>query len=625
MINFVITNSLINSDLKNFNNIINFKNFKIAYEGKCQVWKNENKEKFFFFVRINRIFKKKDLEDPKKSKTLEGAFIVLKVSQNNVLDLWTDKFSKEDIFYTSENNHYYISTSLENIDVNSEKYGYDKYGISQSLIIYGNRPSKKNTFYKNIKRLGYYETLNINNKKINIKTLNLELVNSENYTKNHINEYFDTFIESLEKNSSKDDNIVFLSSGWDSTSILAGLRHIYGRKKIRCLIVQQNFSKKYGITNLPELNRAKKFAEYYGVKLDVLNLNYLSEKFIFTYLDKVNKICKSKNFNLFPIMGQYLLAEKAAEIRNATDTTVFTGEMSDGAHNLGFSQFTTIFHQSSKSFREYSDKMMSYLFGPTFLKNIENKNFDSDPVWKILREKFNGKIEELSKKKNFRTIKNIFLRSFFAQSTRFPNYSLDNEPFLTIKGRADYNSYMKKNYINDYAKKLNSESHYSVFLNLYNSFHWQGSSVASLKACADFHNLNICNPFHDLKMFDFLSKMPESWGRGLDLNSTKYPLKEILKEKLNYPIHLQAGAHAYVYDTIFTYNQNEELITRSNLPAIAKQKLTSSKILNNLDKKHFNIRYINKLIQKYKKNQKLHIKEINELSILIGNTLIDAY
>ena len=126
-------------------------------------------------------------------------------------------------------------------------------------------------------------------------------------------------------------------------------------------------------------------------------------------------------------------------------------------------------------------------------------------------------------------------------------------------------------------------------------------------------------------MFDFLSKMPESWGRGLDLNSTKYPLKEILREKLNYPIHMQEGPHAYVYDTIFSYNPYEELLTRSKLPAIARKKLDNSKLLNNLDKKHFNTKHINALVKKYKQKQKLTLTEINQLSILIGNTLIDTY
>jgi hypothetical protein len=361
------------------------------------------------------------------------------------------------------------------------------------------------------------------------------------------------------------------------------------------------------------------------VRLDIINLNYLSEEFLTQNLAKIQSLFRSKNLNMFPGLSHFLLAEKASKLRSANDTTVFSGEMSDGAHNLGFSQFTTIFHPNSKTFREYSDKMMSYLFGPTFLKNLQNKNFSEDPVWRLLRGKFNKKIEFPYKKSSFENIKKIFLRSFFAQSTRFPMYSLENEIFLSSKGRESYNKYMNLNYLDYYSKKLNNKNHYSIFLNLYNSFHWQGSTIATLKACADYHDLNICNPFHSLKMIEFLEKMPENWGRGLDLNPTKFPLKEMLKEKLNYPFHLQTGPHAYVYDTNFRFNHVEELLLRSKLNSIAKKKLDSSHLISNLDKNHFNITYIYKIINMYKKNINLNLKEINDLSSLVANSLIDTY
>ena len=204
-------------------------------------------------------------------------------------------------------------------------------------------------------------------------------------------------------------------------------------------------------------------------------------------------------------------------------------------------------------------------------------------------------------------------------------YSMENEIFLTSEGRSNYSKYMGLNYLNDYSKKLNTKNHYSIFLNLYNSFHWQGSTVATLKMSADYHGLNICNPFHNLKMIQFLEKMPENWGRGLDLNSTKYPLKEILKEKLDYPYHLQTGAHAYIYDTNTRFSHNEELLLRSKFNSIAKKKLENSRLINTLDKDHFNTKYIYKLINIYKNNQSLNLKQINDLSVLVANSLIDTY
>ena len=136
--------------------------------------------------------------------------------------------------------------------------------------------------------------------------------------------------------------------------------------------------------------------------------------------------------------------------------------------------------------------------------------------------------------------------------------------------------------------------------------------------------LLFCNPFHNLKMIEFLEKMPENWGRGLDLNSTKYPLKEMLK-KLNYPFHLQTGPHAYAYDTDARFNHIEELLFRSKFNSLAKKKLANSHLINNLDNKHFNTKYIYKLIKMYEKNQSLNLKQINDLGVLVANTLIDTY
>ena len=55
---------------------------------------------------------------------------------------------------------------------------------------------------------------------------------------------------------------------------------------------------------------------------------------------------------------------------NSNGEAVFSGEISDGAHNFGFSQMLTVLEHPVHEFREYSDKMASYLFGPTFLKSI---------------------------------------------------------------------------------------------------------------------------------------------------------------------------------------------------------------------------------------------------------------
>ena len=55
-------------------------------------------------------------------------------------------------------------------------------------------------------------------------------------------------------------------------------------------------------------------------------------------------------------------------------------------------------------------------------------------------------------------------------------------------------------------------------------------------------------PFGDKSVLELLRVMPSEYGRGLEIRPTKYPLKKILKEFIDYPLYLQEGQHAYVYD-----------------------------------------------------------------------------
>jgi len=43
------------------------------------------------------------------------------------------------------------------------------------------------------------------------------------------------------------------------------------------------------------------------------------------------------------------------------------------------------------------------------------------------------------------------------------------------------------------------------------------------------------SPFNDYRLIEFLSKAPEKWGRGLDFNHVKYPLKWVAKNKIKFP------------------------------------------------------------------------------------------
>ena len=64
------------------------------------------------------------------------------------------------------------------------------------------------------------------------------------------------FLTLLKIKSHKSQNIIYLSSGWDSTSILAGLIKLGKRNSIKCVIGKMRYSKNL-IANKFEIQRAK--------------------------------------------------------------------------------------------------------------------------------------------------------------------------------------------------------------------------------------------------------------------------------------------------------------------------------------------------------------------------------
>ena len=97
----------------------------------------------------------------------------------------------------------------------------------------------------------------------------------DDYSK--LEDYSNLFIEAVRARASEIQNIVLLSSGWDSTSILATLCHLFSSDKIECVIGRMRYSKRSKIINQFELDRAQKFADYYNVKLHVIDLDYTKD------------------------------------------------------------------------------------------------------------------------------------------------------------------------------------------------------------------------------------------------------------------------------------------------------------------------------------------------------------
>ncbi len=561
------------------------------------------------------------IKNPNRLDELEGRFVIFRISESSNVEIWTDNFGRLEVYYQFLDDTFILCSSLEFFQTNLTRYKLDNVGVAHSLTVYGSRPAKKHTLYSDVKRLGTYEGIKISNNNVEILNRDVKLRNAQNYDESKLHEYSDIFLEAIRSRASVNGNIVYLSSGWDSTSILAALVHLFGNKKTRCVIGRMQYSDRSGVINQFEIDRAISIARYFDVKLDIVEFDY--RKNAEKVLIELKGLFKSQNFANMTGFNHWLLAEEIAKTSNG-DEVVFAGEMSDGAHNLGFSQYATIFHPSSFDFREYSDKMLSYLHGPTFYNEVLKGSENIDPVWNLFKNlNRNVVIDDICKDKI--DINKQFLSSFFLRSGRLPFFSIKNSNLLSSLGQKSYLDISEKCYLNNFAESLTEENLYATYLHLYNTFHWQGSTVSTIEYTADYHGFKCALPFHDKGLIDFLSSMPENWGRGLDLNNTKYPLKWMLKNKIDYPMHLQTGPHSYTYDVIPNFSLLGEILFASSFKPLLIDSLNNGNFINQLDKTFINMNYVDHLILEYTKGVELFSKEREDLGVLAMHSLIGLY
>ena len=592
-------------------------------------WTNNKGDSFFVLGEIVGIrqndFKLKKfkqweiLEDHKNTSIIEGRYIVIEKANNNTISIWTDYFGRVDIYWSQSKDVLEVTTGIDLFSENIDKGKFDQNGLAQALTIYGSRPLKKHTLYSNINRLGVQEKLTIRRNKLEVKKISFESKNVfPKDDKSKLDLYTDIFIEAVRSRASNEQNIVFLSSGWDSTSILAVLVHLYDPSNIDCVIGRMRYSKRSGIINQFELDRAKKMAKYFGVRLHIVELDYTQKAD--NLITEVSPILKSQQFGAGTGYNHWLLAKGAKKIAKP-GAVIFAGEISDGAHNLGFSQYFSIYHPASHSFREYSDKMASYLFGPTFLKQLIEGNHEEDPVWKIFKPYHQKtKFNKLANGRN--EIIHQFITTFFLSGGRIPLYSKKNGRLLTNKGIKNFMEQGDKVYLKEFYGKINEDNIYSHYLHLYHSFHWQGGTVNTLEHICEHFGFKCRLPFLDKAMIDFLSTMPESWGRGLDINNTKYPLKWMLSNRIDYPMDYQEGPHSYLYDINPSFSHAEEIMYASSFTKIYKNIFKDREFLKVLNPNYFDIQYINSIIDSYLNDDELDSQALSDLYILANITAI---
>lgn len=542
------------------------------------------------------------------AQQLEGRFLLFVVEVDGTCRVHADKFAKIEVFMREGREAAALASDLSLLPEDPSRDGYDQAALAHMLTYYGYSPPKRHTLYKGVRRLGVGETAVVRNGRLSLESTPFIPVATAEYGEREHNEYADAFLDHLKAAGSSEGNVVYLSSGWDSTSILAGLVHVFGARKVRAVIGRMRYSERSGVCNRFEIDRASKMADYFNIRLDTVDFEYVENGPEF--LAHVAPLMRAHQLYSLNGLTHGRLAEKTSETA-CGDEVVFAGEISDGAHNLGFSQYATIFHPVFE-FREYSDKMASYLFGPTFLSLLQHGEQDKDTIYNLFRSRATGvKFDAVDPDPGKRTMQ--LLTSFFLRNGRMPLWSLENTRLITPEGGRMYTEEMQSAYLTEASEKATKETLFSWYLHLYNSFHWQGSTVRTLPVLADAYGLKSDMPYWDAGIQAFLSSMPEDWGRGLDLNPTKFPLKWMLKNRIDYPYDLQTGPHSYTYDVDHSFNHAEEVFCHSRMTPVLQNALSDKSYHQILSPEVFNLEYIDGLVDNYVKGKALPVSSLTDL------------
>ena len=555
-------------------------------------------------------------------QTIEGRFLMLRVLSSGELVISSDNFGQIDIYYQDVGEDFFVATSLDLLPIWQDPSAkIDPVAISQAVEIYGGRPLKRHTGYQGVRRLGVGDRLELCGKnRFSISRKQHEFKPRYDYDLDAgLNKYADLFVNSVTRRADSKENIILLSSGWDSSSILATLVHSVGKDAVKPVIGRMKYSDQSGVCNQFEIDRATQMADYFDLPLDIVDLDYRDEKTVSGLIERLRRSYKSHQFCAMTGFNHWLLAEASREIASE-GAPVFAGEMSDGAHNLGFSQYVTVFHPNSQGFREYSDKMATYLFGPTFLDVLIKGEQDRDPAWQFLTANKPAEFFE-DLQSGERNVREQFLKSFFLRGGRMPLAAV-NSPLLTEHGMREFDEQSFVEYFQHVIDAFGSDNHYALLLEFYNSFHWQGSTVATLyHACAE-NGLKCEYPFLDSDLLNFLSFMPEDWGRGLELRPTKFPLKWMLENRIDYPYELQSGFHSYTYDVDPNFSHLNEIINHSGFNKVFKETLATGRYKKIFAGSFFDHGYIEHIVTSFLDGEEVpradqvHLMNISMQSLL---------
>ena len=546
---------------------------------------------------------------------LEGQYIGLLIDKSQQsAQLFSDRYARADSFYIQNNSDFYFATDLD-FSFENMKPEYDQKMLAHIFSVFGWFTPKGLTMYKNVKQLQVGEIITLTESGMQSDVLKFEPMEIENYGNKELEVYYDLLRESIIARANGQGKIwVSSSSGWDSSIILGLLVNELGPRNVGMVTGSMEYSDKTDAINKFEIDKIKKIGDYYGIKPIIVDFDFKS-KTAPDYWEKLAPYYKSKHVYT---ISAYNFVKLSDVLRNSSEKgqIIFNGETSDSFHNFGFSQFATFFH-TKKSFTEYADKMNCYLYGPSFFKKVIDGNYERDKVFQIFKT-MAGNVEFTSVFNDKESIIESYLFPFLYGSPRIPFAKTYRNPLLTDRGQNAIYNFPFREYMPEILSSLSEKNIYAWLIYLYHSFHSQGSTVSIQKHAMEYNKHRWRMPFNDCRLIEFLSKAPEEWGRGLDFNNTKYPLKWVAKNKIKFPYELlDEGPHSYLYDVIEGFSLLAEVTYRSGVTDYFKDTIRTRPYKTILSDEYFDTFYLDQLVTNYLDGNEVSGTGLNNLVSLI--------
>ncbi len=492
-------------------------------------------------IPLKRIYV--SLGDKTFPENVEGVYNVAVIDEpKDTIQIFGDAFNRSNLFYPEDPECPVISTDFRDILDRFNTITYDA-NVLCCLIILGYPPAK-HTPYQGVRRLAIGERLFLHNNMIRVTKLKAFPLPCREMNELDLTTYASIFENAIMSRVSQSENWAHISGGWDSTIVLGVLRKYFDTSNLRTIVQAFNFNDGR-CYNPYEVEKSIEIAKHYQVPVEVAMTDLGDPLMPKLWADGTHY--RRSDFVYRWAISQPVMANVTRN--TGIPGSVFVGSFSDGLHNFGFSQYSSL-PRLSYDFREYSDKMKSYLYSPTFLKKVIDNTFEDDFAYQLFRWYYSAAefVDTSHMSRNERVFE--YLLPFVISNVRLPFTRVATDSFFPSEARAHLKDWLYEHYFKDVVEQINPRNMYYWTIWLYLHFHLQGADKTAFNASLRGSDKQPCWPFYDLMLVRFLQVMPENWGRGLEWRPIKYPLKHYGCEMLNIPSEIvEATFHSYIDET----------------------------------------------------------------------------